>query len=212
VRVRATLAAGLALLAIGVALTLKGSAVSVAASNVPPGADEEPITATKTSASYCQDGERLPRGASAIRLWLAAAMGPRVRVTVSRDGRPLTGGQHPSGWSGGSVTVPVRPLSRAVADVRLCASFALRDEAVVVQGSAAPAAVGLQDGGQRLAGRMWVEYLRPGSRSWASLIPSILRHMGFGHAAPGEWSALAALALIVSALVLAFGAAHRELR
>jgi len=209
---KAALATGLTLVAIALALTLAGSPVSVARSNVPPGVAEEPIASTQRSASYCQGEEKLPRGVSAIRVWLAAVMGPRVTLAASRGTQRLTGGRSGSGWSGGSVTVPVAPLPRAVSNVRLCVSFQLRDETVTVQGSVAPVAAGLQDGEQRLPARMWVEYLRPGDRSWASLIPSILRHMGFGHAAPGRWSAFAALALLATAAVLAAGAAFKELR
>ncbi len=210
-RAKATLAVGLTLLAVALALTLTRSPVSVARTNVPPDTAEEPIAGTQRSASYCQDGEELPRGVSAIRVWLSAATGPRVRLAASSGGRRLTSGERGSGWSGGSVTVPVKPLARAVSHVRLCVSFALHDETVVVQGSGAPGAVGLQDGGQRLPARMWVEYLRPDDRSWASLISSILRHMGFGHAEPGRWSAFAALALLASALALASSAAFKAL-
>jgi hypothetical protein len=204
--------ASLTLLALATALTLTRSPVSVAATNVPRGASGEPIATTQTGASYCQRGERLPREVSAIRVWLAAVTGPRVTVAVRSDGRQLTGGRSSAGWSGGSVTVPVTALPRAVPDVTLCASFQLRDETVYVQGSEAPAANGLRTGARQLPARMWVEYLRPSTSSWLSLIPSILRHMGFGHAAPGLWGALTALALLAAAAALASRAAFEELR
>jgi len=211
-RATAALAAGLGLLAVALALTLTRSPVSVAATNAPPNVAEEPIAYTQQDASYCQGGEEIPRATSAIRVWLTADTGPRVRLTASRGGRLLTGGERGSGWVGGSVTVPVRPLARAVSGVTLCVSVAVHDETVIVQGSAAPStAVGLQAGGLRLPARMWVEYLRPGERSWASLIPTILRHMSFGHAEPGEWSAFAALALLATAAAMAAAAAFRAL-
>jgi hypothetical protein len=209
---RAALLASLTLLALAVALTLTRSPVSVAGTNVPPGVAEEPIASTQTGASYCQAGERLPREVSAIRVWLAAVTGPRVTLAVRGDGRRLTGGSSASGWSGGSVTVPVTALAHAISDVTLCASFQLRDETVYVQGSGASAADGLRAGARELPARMWVEYLRPSTSSWVTLIPSILRHMGFGHAAPGRWSAFAALALLAAAAALASRAAFKELR
>jgi hypothetical protein len=208
----ATLAAGLTVLAVVLALTLTRSPLSVAATNAPSGAVEEPVASTRQSTSYCQGGERLPRDVSAIRLWLAAATGPRVTLTASSGGRLLTGGVHGSGWSGGSVTVAVRALPRSVSGVTLCASFPLRDETVEVQGNAAPAAAGIREGGRSLPARMWIEYLRSSSSSWLSLIPSVLRHMSFGHALPGRWSPFTALALFAAAGTLAAGAAFRALR
>jgi len=63
-----------------------------------------------------------------------------------------------------------------------------------------------------LGGRMWIEYLRPGDRSWASLIPSIVRAIGLGRADPGTWIALLALSLMATVAALASCVAFRELR
>jgi hypothetical protein len=209
---RAALVASLALLALAVALILSGSPVSVAGTNVPRGAESEPIATTQTGASYCQRGERLPREVSAIRVWLAAITGPSVSVAVWGGGRQLTGGRSAPGWSDGSVTVPVRALAHAASDVTLCVSFRLRDETVYVQGGGASAAHGLREGARRLPARMWVEYLRPSASSWVSLIPAIVRRMGYGHALPGRWTAFAALALLAAAAALASRGARKELR
>ncbi len=206
--VRIALAAGLALTAIAIVLTLLGSPITVAASNKPPSQQEELVASTSRSASYCQAHELLPRATSAIRVWLAAAYGPRVRVTVRSAGRLIAGGESRSGWSGGSVTVPVKPLPRAVSGVTVCASFRLRDETVIVGGSKASPA---REGRPASAGRMWIEYLRPGAVSWASLVPAVIRHMGFGRAAPGIWVVFLALALVAALAALAASAVLRDL-
>jgi hypothetical protein len=44
------------------------------------------------------------------------------------------------------------------------------------------------------------------------LIPSVIRHMSFGHAAPGTWIVFVALGLIVTVATLASTAVLRDLR
>jgi hypothetical protein len=210
-RARVALTAVLALLSLAIVLTLLESPMSVARANKPAGIGEEPIAGTTRSNSYCQPHEHLPQGTTAIRVWLDAAAGPRVRLVVTAGGRTLTSGERGSGWSGGSVTVPVRPLSQAVSGVTVCVSFRLHDEAIIVQGNATPAALAAHDDRRALPGRMWIEYLRAGSQSWAALVPSIVRRMGFGRAEPGSWVAFLALGLLATVVVLAASAAFREL-
>jgi hypothetical protein len=206
--VRIALAAGLALMAIAIVVTLLGSPISVAASNTVPSRPEEPLASTTHGSSYCQEHETLPRGTSAIRVWLAAAYGPRVHVTVRSGGHLISGGYGGSGWSGGSVTVPVKPLAHAVSGATVCVSFALRDETVLVIGNRASPA---HAGSPAISSRMWIEYMHPGTVSWASLVPSVIRHMGFGRAAPGTWVVYLALALVVAVAALASNAVLRDL-
>jgi len=201
--VKIALAAGLSLLAIALAFTLTRSPASVAGTNRPAERAEEPIAATTHNTTYCQGGEQLPRGTSALRIWLDASAGPRVEVVVSAAGRQIDRGERGSGWIGGSVTVPVRPLGRPVSDATVCASVSLRDETVLAQGNATPASVAARDGSHALAGRIWIEYLRPGTRSWASLASEVARHMGFGRAGAGTWIVFLALALLAAVAVLA---------
>lgn len=196
--VKVALAAGLTLLALAIGLTLLGSPMSVARTNRPAGQPEEPVASTKQSNRYCQADEVLPGGTSALRIWLEAAAGPRVSVAVYARGRLITGGQRGSDWIGGSVTVPVRPLAHAASPATVCVSFALHDETVVVQGSTGPV-------------RMWIEYLRPGTRSWLSLAGEVVRHMGFGRAAAGTWIVFLALALLLAAAGLASRLLVREM-
>jgi len=209
--VKLALLTGLALLALATGLTLTGSPATVAAGNRASGGGVQPIGTTTHGATYCQAHEVLPRGTSAIRVWLDAAAGPRVRVTVSSAGRTIASGTRGSNWIGGSVTVPVRPLPHRVADATLCVSFALQDETIVPQGMPAPAALAAHDGRQALAGRMIVEYLRSGERSWLSLAGEVARRMGLGRVAAGTWVVLVALALLCAAIALASRLLLREL-
>lgn len=206
------LGAGLALLVVGTGLTLLRSPMTVAAMNRPHDPDEQLLARTRRSTSYCQGGEGLPRGTSAIRMSLVAAIGPRVRVVVSAAGRTLTSGEQEPAWTGSVVAVPVRPLRRAFADVTVCARVDPANETLGVLGEHTPPARAAREHGRPLAGRMWVEYLRPGTRSWASLAPSILRNMGFARAVGGEGIAFLALALLAAVALLTSRVALTELR
>jgi hypothetical protein len=208
--VRMALFAGLMLLVIAIGFALARSPMSVARRNGTP-THEERIAYTTTGASYCQADELLPSGTTAIRLWMLAFAGPRVRVVVYSAGRKITGGERGSGWTSREVTVPLKPLPRAVSGVTVCSSFPLHDESISVFGEATAPAIAAHDETRALPGRMWIEYLRPGTRSWASLTPSILSRMGFGRAASGIGIVLLALALLASVAVLASRLVLREL-
>jgi hypothetical protein len=199
--VKLALLGGLGAVAIALVLTLLGSPMSVARTNKVPG-NETTIWTTTHGATYCQGHEVLPAGISAIRIWLDAAAGPRVNVVVSSRGHTIASGSRGSIWIGGSVTVPVKPLARAVDDVTVCAAFRLHDETIVVQGSSTPRSLAAYDGRQALDGRMGVEYLRTGTRSWLSLASEVARRMGLGREPAGTWVVLLALALLAGAIAL----------
>jgi hypothetical protein len=210
-RVKLALMLGLTGVAIALALTLAHAPMTVARTNKPPGQPEQPTASTQQGATYCQPDELLPRGTSALRIWLDAAYGPRVTVAVLANGRRVIGGVRGSAWVGGSVTVPVAPLSRTLAGVTVCVSFRLRDETVLVQGSPASITHAVREGYRALGGNMWIEYLRPGTSSWASLISSTARRMGLGRAAAGIWVVLLALALLAAVVILTSRLLLREL-
>jgi hypothetical protein len=210
--VKVALGAGLTLLGIAVVLALLQSPMSVAGTNNVAGQNEEGIASTTHSATYCQGNEALPHGSSAIRVWLDAAAGPRVDLVAYAGGRPITSGERGSDWIGGSVTIPVKPLPRTVSGVTVCVSFHVHDETVIAQGNPTSAKVAAHDGRQALSGRIWIEYLRPGKRKWASLVPEVMRRMGFGRAAPGTWVVYLVLLLVAALSALACKLVLEELR
>jgi hypothetical protein len=209
-RVGFALALGLSALAAGIGLTLAHAPTTVARSNRAP-VGEQLLAGTRTPTVYCQGGELLPRGTSALRIWLSAVSGPRVTVAVTAQGRSVTGGSRGSEWIGGSVTVPVRPLSYTVSGASVCVSFAVSDETVYVQGNRTPPASATREEGQPIAGRMWIEYLHPGARSWASLISSTARRLGLGRAFSGLWVVFFVLALLSAIVIASCGLVLREL-
>lgn len=208
--VRIALAVGLGLLAIAIGLVLAHSPMSVAHTNgITP---KERLAVTHRNADYCQAHELLPRGTSAIRVSLSTLTGPRVSVVVTSGGRGITSGERGSGWTSRVVTIPVKPLPRTVSGVTVCTSFRLRDEILTVFGAATPHAIAARFGSRVLPGKMRIEYLRAGERSWASQIPSIVRRMGLGHAHAGSWIVLLALALLAAVAALASNLVLKELR
>jgi hypothetical protein len=207
----AVLTVGLAIVAIALVVVLSGSPLVVTHTNATPA--NEPILEAGSGAGACQIERVLPAGITAIRLTLVAAAGPRVRVTVLSGGQVLTSGVANSGWTSGAVTVPVKPMARAVTGARVCFSLGPSAEVVQLGGSRTSAAVAARSAeGGALPGRFTVEYMRAGSSSWWSLAKSVARHMGLGHAPSGTWIAL--LVLVLMATVLAAGSwlAVRELR
>jgi hypothetical protein len=195
-RVHISLTVGLTLAALGLGVVLSRSPAVVARSNDVP--IERPIGIASKAFAGCQAEEALPSGTTAIRLALEAQLGPRVRVKVLRGRAVLTRGERAAGWSRQSVTVPVQALDRPVADVSVCFSMAPRNETVFFKGANVAGTTG-----PVLDGRIRIEYLRPGSRSWLALVPSLARRMSLGRATSGTWIVLAAAVAMLVVVAIA---------
>ena len=208
--VAVALAAGLTLLAIAIGLTLLRSPTVAARRNGNPGRENR-IASVRRPATYCQRDELLPRGSTAIRLALGATTGPLVKVTVGTGGKNITGGTRAAGWTGRVVTVPLKPLPQNVPGTTVCVSFYPHYEGIIVFGGQASPLIASYEGTHVLPGRIWIEFLRPGSRSWASLIPSTVSHFALGRAATGTWNALLAVALLAAVTIVTSVLLMREL-
>jgi hypothetical protein len=202
------LLAGLVLLAIALAGTLTASPSRVIATNAVPVIGS--FAATEGAMTACQGGETLPRGTSAIRLWLAAVVGPRVGISVLSHGRLLTSGTRGSGWTARTVTVPVRALSQAASNTTDCVTIARSRLSVGLLGKPLDQAPGA--GSRRtLPGRIRIEYMGAGNRSWWSQAGSIAARMGLGRAPSGAWAPAGVLVLVALIALLALRLAIREL-
>src|ERR1700733_8783751 len=190
------LAVGLTVLAITIVAVMSRSPPVVSRTNTAPIVGH--VVAISDDFQTCQRDELLPAGTTAIRLSLEALLGPPVLLHVVDQGTVLASGRVGAGWSRQSVTVPVRPLRRAVADTRVCFTVVDRHETVYAKGD--PYA-GVPDAGTD--GRIRIEYLRPGGRSWWALAPSIARRMALGRSPSGVWVVLGVLSamLVLSAIV-----------
>jgi hypothetical protein len=207
--VKATLGAGVALLVAVGALTLTRAPPRVV--RVGTRSTDAVLAVTTEAVEVCQAGEVLPAGVSAIRLSLAAAYGSRLRVRASSGSQVLTQGSRGPEWTSISVTVPVTPLKRSVSSVTLCFDLGPNSERIVFTGVKTPAREAAASlAGQRLEGRVGVEYLAAGQGSWWSRILPVARRMGIGHALSGTWVVLLIAALVVAVGFLAIRLALRE--
>jgi hypothetical protein len=217
-----TLAVGLALIAMVTAVVLTRAPPRVVGVNGP--AATVRLGVTTADSTICQADETLPRGVSAIRLAVVAFFGANVHVTAYDGSRVLTEGGRGPDWTGASVTVPVNVVSRAVSGVTLCLALGPNSEPLIVTGNATPAqdaALVLRgrtptpairaNAAEALKGRISVEYLAAGDRSWWSRALSVARHLGLGHFVSGTWIALLVAALMAAVGVLAVRLTLREL-
>jgi Predicted membrane protein (DUF2142) len=165
------------------------------------------IASSRGGTRACQGSEVLPRGATAIRLWMLANDGPRVAVeAVGAGGRILARGAREAGWGvANTVTVPVGPVTRTVSGVTVCVTLGAAIEPVDL--------IGARLGGSSREGggavKMRIEYLRAGGGSWWSRVSLVARRLGLGRAPSGAWAALLALALMATVLALSAWALSR---
>jgi len=182
-------------LAIAIVAVMSRSPPVVALTNAAPVVG--PVATVTHDFRTCQEEELLPAGTTAIRLSLEALLGPPVLVQVLDQGGVLVGGSVGAGWSRQSVTIPVKPLRHAVADTSVCFAILASNETVYVKGDTYS---GAPDVGTD--GRIRIEYLRPGGRSWWALAPSIARRMALGRSPSGLWVVFSALGAMLALTVL----------
>jgi hypothetical protein len=207
---RLALTAGFLVTALSAAFVLTRSPPLLAATNSVP--IEAIVATTPGGAHACQENEVLPAGTTGVRISLETGAGPRVSLKILSGSRIVAQGERGPGWVGGSVTIPVKPLPRAVTATRVCFGFAGANEEVTMYGRLTPPSSAAVGSHGTLKGRLGIEYLRPGRSSWWSLIPTVARHLGLGRAWAGTWVAVFVLALTLSAAAAASWLALRELR
>jgi hypothetical protein len=210
-RIAAALAVGLTLVAVALGVTLSRSPLVVSRAN--PTLANGVIANTYDAAQACQGGEIVPAGTSAIRLTLTSDIGPRLGLRVLSGARVATAGVVGNGWTGGSVTVPVRPLAHTLTNARICFELGPGTDRVGIVGiSTRPGVAARSKGGEALPGRFKIEYMRTGPNTWWSLAKAVARHMGLGHAPSGTWIAPFLFALMGAVIATASWLTVRELR
>jgi hypothetical protein len=202
-RVRLALVVGLVGFVLALLVTMSHSPPELAGTNsvAPVGF----VASTRGDAVFCQDGETIPSGTSAIRLWVNTDISPPVQAVVSQGSQLLTHGAQQAGRLTGVIAIPVVPIRQTVTGARICFHFGPAVESVRLVGGVAPA----RRRGEAPTAKIRVEYLRSGHRSWWSLLPSIARRIGFGRAPSGTWVAFLPLLLMA---VAGFAAARLLLR
>ncbi len=179
--------------------------------------DAHELGASNLRSRICQTKETLPRGTTAIRVWLEAVIGPRVSIDVLSGTHVITHGARDAGWTAGSVTIPVTHVTRLWTNATVCVNIARSPEQVGAQIAPTASVVAAVDrqwlppqATSRLTlpyrqgplpGRLMVEYLQPGRTSWWSRAISVARRMGLGHAGSGTWLSLLAATLMLTVAI-----------
>jgi hypothetical protein len=165
-------------------------------------------------ATVCQGPERLPAATAAVRLSLStiAHVGPAVSVALSSQGRLVATGHRNAGWASGALTLPLHPPVATPVDAKICLTRGSGGMPVELVGDGARGPLPATVNGKPLAGRLRVEYLAGGRRSWFSLAEHVARRLGLGHAPSGTWTVLALAALMAIAVTLAGWLLLREQR
>jgi hypothetical protein len=156
----------------------------------------------------CQDGELLPAGTTSISLTLQPLqpVGPRVSVTLRRQGRTIAHGTTLIAMRDGrGAVVPIRPQPRDLDAVEVCAAFDGRGTVTLVGGPTPPGTGSLAVNGKAAGASMPITYLEAGSTSWWRRAATVADRMALGRgdwAPPGRWVAWLVGALVAAALAL----------
>ena len=202
--VRLTLSGGLALIAVAVLVTLSRSPPVLAGTNSV--APDLFVAATNGNAVYCQAGERLPAGTTAIRLWVNTNISPPTQVAVLAGSLVLTRGRQQPGRLATTIAIPVTPLARTFSDVKVCFKLGPAVEQVRLLGGEVPHS---RPGEPPV--KIRVEYLRAGRSTWWDLVRSIARRIGLGRAPSGTWAVLVPVVSMAAAILLTVWLLLREL-
>jgi hypothetical protein len=173
---------------------------------------EEELGLFPENATVCQASERIPASTAALRISIVGHVGPAVAVTVSHAGHIVAKGQLAAGWESNSPTLSIHPPVAKPLQATICLTRAAVALPVELAGSEAPKALLATSNGKALRGRMRVEYLGTGDRSWLSLAKHVARRLGLGHATSGAWIALPLIALMTMAVALGAWLLMRETR
>lgn len=201
-----TLAVGFALLAAGLVATLSQASARRTGTNGIPA--RSTFGTVEGPGTVCQFDERIPSGTAAIRVSLVGdpRATPRLSVALARAQTVRAASGPGARWDGpASVLVPLTTTLRRDLVGSVCIRFlaASPPAQYALLGIPIDPSEGASGDGEPLPGRLHLEYLGPGERSWWSLAGTIGRRMGFGHAWSGPSVALLALLLTFTSIALA---------
>jgi hypothetical protein len=153
----------------------------------------------------CEPGELVPGDTGALRLSVSsgALPGPPLDVTMVVGARPLATGRLAAGWRSGAVTIPVSRIRETQQGATICL-VNRGSRSVSFGGSVPDADFYVVLGSKPLRGRMRVEYMRPGSESWLTLLGTLTHRFSLAKAdVVRHWAAPAVLVLMLFVVGLA---------
>jgi hypothetical protein len=161
-------------------------------------------------ATVCQAGETLPASTDALRMSLIAYVGPAVSVTVSENNQVVAAGHHGPGWVAGSLTIQLHPAVKRQTPAVICLTRDPVDVPLGLFGNLSSARRAATVNGRPLQGRMRIEYLTRGHRSWLALANDVIRRLGLGHEPHGGWVAIPLTAAMLAAIGAGVWVLRRE--
>jgi hypothetical protein len=174
---RVLLGAALGLLVIAIAATGARQSQHVLRSNLEPPAAFTAVV--PGGARLCQDGERIPSGAGAVRLRIGTfgPPGPRLSVALrTPDGRLSTGGLD-AGWRQGDIAVPIAKV-RGDHDRSVTCLTNEGSRKIALAGTVRDPSRTATIEGTHSTTRVWIEYLEPGRRSDWALASAVAHRAG----------------------------------
>ncbi|HEY2718305.1 MAG TPA: hypothetical protein VGI52_01645 [Solirubrobacteraceae bacterium] len=197
-------------LALGL-LALIGAALAILLQSAPRRAgtnltaDAGYVVPLQAGGQLCEPGELVPGDTGALRLSVSsgAALGPPLDVTVGVGMHPIAVGHLAAGWHSGAVSIPVSRVRETQQGATICL-VNRGSHSVSFGGSVPDADFYVVLDGKPLSGRMRVEYMRPGSESWLTLLGTLTHRFSLAKAdVVRHWAAPAVLVLMLLAVVLA---------
>lgn len=201
------LVVGLLALAIGVATALSHASQHRAGTN---GVWPQFLPAELTTGQRaCQSGELLPAGAAELQLPVQPLqpVGPRVTVTLRREGRTLgRASALVAARNGTALRVPIEPGARDLDEVTVCLQVATRGGVALIGGSTPPGTGPLLVDGQPTGGSMTITYVQADASSWWQHASTVADRMALGRGEwGGRWLVWVTGALLLASLVLVGG-------
>lgn len=160
----------------------------------------------------CEPGELLPGDTGGLRLAAdsGAYAGPRLSVHVFSPQGSVSSGELAPGWRSGAVLIPIRRVARTLPSAIVCLRNA-GSRPVSFGGSAPASGFVIELAGKPFGGRLRIEYMRPGSESWLSLLPALVHRFSLAKSdIVRHWSWIAVLVLMLLAVGLATSIVLRE--
>jgi hypothetical protein len=160
----------------------------------------------------CEPGELLPGDTGGLRLAADSGgdAGPRLSVRVFSPQGLISSGELAPGWRSEAVSIPIRRVARTLPSAIVCLRNA-GSRPVSFGGSAPASGFVIELAGKPFRGRLRIEYMRPGSESWLSLLPTLVYRFSLAKSdIARHWAWIAVIVLMLLAVGLAARTVLRE--
>jgi hypothetical protein len=159
----------------------------------------------------CQGAERLPADTASLRITVGTygKPGPPLGASVTAaSGQVLTSGVLKAGWRQGIISIPVRRVRTASEPVQVCFANLQRGHStpIVIAGDLGDPGYTMQIAGHTAVdARLRIDYMRPGSETWLSMLPAIAHRLTLarsGIVRHWDWIAFPLLMILAVGLAL----------